>query len=521
MLTAKIKNRDFTERADLDWLRLVVARMSWAGMGGPDEAELAAEGPELALWELVELLRYPVEIWDTEKQELAWWGYVERAKVWNEQDLAASVALEGMANRIAVTFSSLTPGLDLVNGRYTTSWADNADSQTAYGVKELLVSQVGSTAAAAQVLRDKVLDQRKYPGVEWSTGQQVASSLGQQGNSVPITKQPGAQLLLRGWWHTLDWLYWANPAGRETFEYGGTQDWFGAQWADWAYSQPFSTPAGSASWLCDRVQLRLKKIGSPADNVIVQLCADSGGNPGTVLGSGSLAGGGISWNMRLEEVLISPVVAIAPATTYHIQVKRSNAAPDGYHYFMLDTYTGGSYSYPRGNLLVYATNAWQQHPQPAWMWFKVLGAQETTAQIAAAAARQTLIAAVDLDAASGVSTNQYRIGDHKVKIEIEAWAKIGTAAGRQLLARVRENRRLWVYEEPAPGVKDWGLLKSGEVRNEFDQAVPEWRDCSGVWLGLRDVLPGTVNVQRLADAKRIFVARCGWSLGKGRWIEAR
>src|SRR5690606_1940689 len=51
-------------------------------------------------------------------------------------------------------------------------------------------------------------------------------------------------------------------------------------------SQPFTMPH---TWNWYRVGLMIKKVGSPADNLLIEICAISGGSPGSVLASGSIA----------------------------------------------------------------------------------------------------------------------------------------------------------------------------------------------------------------------------------------
>ena len=55
----------------------------------------------------------------------------------------------------------------------------------------------------------------------------------------------------------------------------------------------------AGSWAAGRVALRASKTapaGAPADGLVVKLCADDGGAPGTVLASGTIAGQ--SWGSR-------------------------------------------------------------------------------------------------------------------------------------------------------------------------------------------------------------------------------
>jgi len=127
-----------------------------------------------------------------------------------------------------------------------------------------------------------------------------------------------------------------------------------------------------------------------------------------------------------------------------------------------------------------------------------------------------LLGAVDLEVSSGVWACQYRLGDHKIRTELEELLNAGTAAGRRLLASVKKDRRVRVWEEPAPGAEDWGMFRDGSIRDAGDRVYPGWKGPVGVWARLRDGLPGSVDVTRLADISRVFIERVEWSEKEGR-----
>lgn len=74
---------------------------------------------------------------------------------------------------------------------------------------------------------------------------------------------------------------------------------------------------------------------------------------------------------------------------------------------------------------------------------------ETTAQISAIITNMApFIAAVDVLELSGISTLETRDGKRRGDEEIEELLNAGNTSGRRMLARVDENRRLLVYDEP-------------------------------------------------------------------------
>ena len=79
-LVAWFDGRDFSPQAQPAGVAFSVLRHRWMAVGGPDEAELLAQGSEPAIWSLVDLLRRPARIL-TGFGEPVWWGYVERVEI--------------------------------------------------------------------------------------------------------------------------------------------------------------------------------------------------------------------------------------------------------------------------------------------------------------------------------------------------------------------------------------------------------------------------------------------------------
>jgi hypothetical protein len=120
---------------------------------------------------------------------------------------------------------------------------------------------------------------------------------------------------------------------------------------------------------------------------------------------------------------------------------------------------------------------------------------------------------LDVEVSSGVWASPYRLGDTHTQTEAEELLKAGTAGGGRLLAQVDVDRRVRVYEAPAPGAADWGLLARGEARNPGDQAArgPAVGGLAGNWARLRDLAPGSADVSRLADLSRVFIEGVVWN----------
>lgn len=191
--TARFRDRNSGDVLGPDGVRFRVVRVSWAAMGGPERAEIAAEGDELALWRLLGWLRYGVEI-DNPLAECEWWGTVYEVEV-SVGGLVVGVSLEEMANSVAVAYTTED------GERGTTGYAVDSMSVETYGTKQLLVSGSNLTQAAAEQRRARELAQRRYPA--------AVPNPGGGGDGLRVT------LVCRGWWVTLGWPYFSRDEGLE------------------------------------------------------------------------------------------------------------------------------------------------------------------------------------------------------------------------------------------------------------------------------------------------------------------
>lgn len=197
-MNVKLKTRAFADNlADLP-LAFAVDRYSHSAFGGPKLATIQASGEEVDLWELMELLRSPVEIW-SDLGDCAWWGYVADIQLQIGQ-VQAGVSIDEMYNRVAVAYSYVEPGTQNVGERRTTAWAVDAVSIAEYGTRELLQTISGSTDEHAESARTMLLAQKKYPRPTISF---------HAGND----REMSATLTCRGWYETLDWKYYGATSG--------------------------------------------------------------------------------------------------------------------------------------------------------------------------------------------------------------------------------------------------------------------------------------------------------------------
>ena len=177
-----------------------VQSCSWAALGGPQAAELTLEQPGGTEWmQLAGLPGSPLELWDAVRGLPAWWGQVWGIEVQRGGRLE-SHTLEGLANRVAVSYWQTAPGQS--GGRPAlTDWAEDAISQGLYGLQARILSLAEASQERAEALRDAWLAARAQP--------------------QPLTgwRRPGmverVRLTGRGWWPALEQRYLPLAAGRE------------------------------------------------------------------------------------------------------------------------------------------------------------------------------------------------------------------------------------------------------------------------------------------------------------------
>ncbi len=269
--------------------------------------------------------------------------------------------------------------------------------------------------------------------------------------------------------------------------------------------QPFLLPAVGI-WTAAAIEIRLRRVGSPADNVTVQLVADSSGTPGTIIESVSVAAASIPTEMGWVSFAMSNTNVLNSNSAYGIVVSRSGANDhDDYYEIDLD----GGATYVGGALRQWDGAAWQT-PDPAQdMLFRVLGADDTGNQIEA---MLTTLNWIGVDAPdTNIDTAQYRDGDLRVIDELDALLDMGTSDGYALLARTYANRSVSIYRKPAKGAARWSYA-DGRLLDMHGQPAPDGYLPAGEWVHLAD----GAGLGPWAGLSPVFVDRAEYDAAGGR-----
>lgn len=508
-LSVKFKTRGFTARLARPNLKFTVNSQSFAAIGGPKEASVSIQGGEISLWDAINMLRLPVEIYEDRRGRAVWWGYVHQATV-RRGALEVAVSLDSMFNRVAVAYSYLAAGSESAGERKTTAWADDLDSQGEFGIKELLSSAEGNMSdAAAEAIRDAVLTAQRWP----------QGGLAQTGNArarAGSKKTLGATLNCRGWWQTLGWKQ-ANVATANTVSHtpAVTDDaGIGYDTTYSKYAQSFAV--GNFSMRAISITAQYKKTNTPTDNITISLQADVNGAPsGTALASVTFAITTLTGTYAILTHVFTAAYTLPPNSTFWIVWERSGALSTNDVKLGVTrpgTYTGGKLRY-------YSTSDSLWHDDPgnadAYFAFNQDNSIVSTTQIQDLITQYgQFLTATDLET-SGVALPSYQDGDSSALAAIEALMAAGGTNGRRLLAEVDVNRRVRIYEEPAPSTAALWMDDNAVVHESGGRLANVYQPPLGQWVRLKDVIPGVVDLTKIVDPSLQFIEESSWSAGGG------
>jgi hypothetical protein len=270
--------------------------------------------------------------------------------------------------------------------------------------------------------------------------------------------------------------------------------------------------AANTEWAVDRIELRVRKVGSPADSLRVGLYTDGGGVPGTLIEQVTVAGSALAGEVGWVAFALSSAPTVEYGVSYGIQIDRTGAM-DALNFYEAEIDADAGYS--RGALALHDGAAWQTGTGD--LIFRVVGAVNAL-DLATAVVSQagTEIGRTVMEATTGVEAWQYAEGEETAGAVLRRLLEMGDSSGRRLLATVTPDRALRV----APQGEDylaWLRLEKG---------LPGWLDGTplqagvlpvGVWMELGDV---ALLSEAWAGLDRVFVERASYRVGQGWEIEA-
>lgn len=496
--SVRFEARDFSRPISPGACVLRVERLEWREEGGPFSGQVRVDGELPALNNLAQLLRCPVSVCDAGGSP-AWWGFVNSLGL-HLDGVVYRLSLDGLANRVAVRWSDEDPYLEEAQSsyQYQTAWEDDLPSQRQFGIKEMVFSIGEGRLAEALAARKTHLNARRLPH---------ADSRPEGGEGRP----PYGVLHLQGWYATLGWRMWNEPRGFVgNIARGGLDFAWGHSSSFQRVKQSFYSGAGGG-WEASDVWLRTCRVGTPSDNLLVELCDDSGGAPGTLRASWSVAGASLSMESGSWLRLAFPTpFTLAGSTYYVLQLRRSGAA-SATDYFKTrveeDALIDGAFASYNGS-------TWVARTPNADMVLAAFGQEESTRQVAnicAPGAAGQFLSGVRVRDASGLKTRLFRPGKLDALEEVHGLLLNGSASGERLVARVTSERVLVVEKRPAPQNPQLRILPGGEVAQLNGRRLLPHENPVGKWALLAPLL----MVGGHAGAPgRVYVTRAVWQAGR-------
>jgi len=216
--------------------------------------------------------------------------------------------------------------------------------------------------------------------------------------------------------------------------------------ADTNLAQSLTVQAGG--WRAEVAALSIRRVGTPADNLRVQLCADASGVPGSVLATGQISGASLATDLTWTTISLSPFPVLSTGATYWLVLSRSGAS-DALNHFRVQVDEGLGYA--GGVLRVWNGSSWVARAPDADLHFRVNGGHETTQQIEALAAGPVgvqFLQGVRMEPASGVYSSPFQDGSRTALQVISRLLVAGTWTGQQLSAVITPERWLRVMALP-------------------------------------------------------------------------
>lgn len=485
-ISSGLSDRLIVPNVDFD-----VQRYNHLAIGGPDKARIDAAGDLRDLWQLTTMLRAPIEIYD-EQGTPTWWGFIGEVRLQTRM-LELSLNLERMVNSVRVSYSTSGAGQTGAGTGAKTAYATNQESIDEYGKKQRLLGYGEANSDQAETFRDAALERLKVliPEVEIRQSDEVS-----------------AEILCRGWWSTLKWIYWSAAATSETS--GADDDRGLAYTTEVAFTNGTTERAGQTinissaeNFVLIRISVWIKKTGSPGD-LNCTLYTVSGGAPNTQVDTASLTASSIGSTIAPVSFTMTGGAELSAGTDYWIELQADSG--DASNYYSVGVNEDALYT--AGQFYTHNGSSWSADATKD-MVFVVSGERATNTQL------ENLLGDTDAGqffdsyevTASGINLPARNQNEHLTALEVATEIiEQGTTQDKRLTANVTRDRRIVVEEEPATG-NNYYLLSDMSFETELGVRIPKHHAHRLVrrWVTPKDIITAVGGTVRLADLQNIFI----------------
>lgn len=268
---------------------------------------------------------------------------------------------------------------------------------------------------------------------------------------------------------------------------------------------------GATGWTAHEVMVRLRKIGTPADGVLVRIYSDSAGAPGTVLAGGVIAAADVRTVMEWVTVPMDTPYTLQPATTYWVAASSNVTGASCYAVGLTDTDTA---QYAGGVCKVQILDgSWgARWGEPTSMPFQVWGKSDTCTQVREMAAYALPDFTCVVRTPSGVLQRYYRDGKQRALSEARDMIDTGDSSGSRISVNVTPDRMVIVGIEPPDAAADMGASFHYDVlTGVLSRSDGGPAESGALPVGAVVFLDNTESAGAiLANMQRTFVERATW-----------
>lgn len=434
------------QKTDFSGLEVVVPglgfypeRYSHASIGGPRQAIIRVEGKGVALWQVLGLLAHPVVITDNDTHRPVWWGEIQQATA-RVGPISLTTTLRDVYNRVKCTYE-MAYG-DQASLLHDLAWSSDTTSIARYGQREYVRALGRTTSVAAAFNRAIFLATHKDPVII--------------NPQFDAPKSDGGQLLCVGYWDRLG-LRHLDMDSIAVASYTAITGKLDYQLTNTG-NKVFQSFTPATNQQIDLVELFVTLAedqdnpdSTASGNTRVEIW--SGASLPTTLvatsddvGAQDIHGGAMHW---FPFNFASPV-ALTGGTKYWIGASKGSIRGADYRVKVVapaSGYAGTLVKYDRRR----KTDPFAYTVMDADMPFIAHGKDDSATLVSdiITAVGSEWATGVDIDVPSGNTFSRRREPDANARDDIEEMLAAGTSNARRLLAAIRSDRRVFIYEQPA------------------------------------------------------------------------
>jgi hypothetical protein len=230
------------------------------------------------------------------------------------------------------------------------------------------------------------------------------------------------------------------------------------------------TLENNINWLAHYILINCKKVGTPTDNLVLQLCTASGIGNYTVIETITIAGANISTEYNNIRFNLAGTTTLNYGTNYALVISRSGSDNES-NFFSVGIDEGMKYT--RGFMYLYNGSTWALRTTNAQLPFQIWGKLPIETQISNILTEIGQFIPTFEISASGQSSEQYIEKEELADSKIKNLMELGTSTNKRYLSTTQPTRHIRFYPEPTlnSSVINYTLMTSSKIVNKTQQKI--------------------------------------------------